>query len=82
MIQINVYCAALEKSYDFKADETVELSKVAYDMAEMVSYREHLPLISGESDFVLCDISRQKILDPADTLVSSGICSGDRLMLL
>lgn len=82
MIIVNVRFAEMNKSYDFKVDETQPIYVVTDEMVEMIAEKEHLTLARKKGTFLLCDQKQMKVLDANTTLADNQIMYGDDLFLV
>lgn len=81
MILVEVYVAELNRSYDFKLDETVAVEQVIEDMVGMISQKEYLSQSSQAGRFLLCSREKGRVLPLNSTLSAEGITSGSSLLL-
>ncbi|MBQ4528380.1 MAG: hypothetical protein II998_09940 [Clostridia bacterium] len=82
MIIVDIAVEALDKTYDFKLDEEVTISKLIDDICEMLSQKEKCPSASDTEKLILCKASTGEILPHNLDLRSCKVVSGDSLMLI
>ncbi len=82
MIIVDISVEAFDKTYDFKLDDNVSVSKIIEDICEMLARKEKCAPVKKSGDLILCETANGSILPPGMTLTECGIVSGDRLMLI
>ena len=82
MIIVDISVEAFDKTYDFKLDDNVSVSKIIEDICEMLARKEKCAPAQKSGDLILCEASSGRILPQGMTLAECGIVSGDRLMLI
>lgn len=82
MIIVDIIVESLDKTFDFKLDENVIISKIIEDICEVLSQREKCKPAESTEMLILCKYSSGYILPHNMTLRDCGIVSGDKLMLV
>lgn len=82
MIIVDIFVPALDKTYDFKLDESEYLYVLAEEMAEMISRKEQNYIEGDIKKVVLCEQSTRRVLPLDKTLKELGIHTGDRLIFV
>ncbi|MDO4634028.1 MAG: EsaB/YukD family protein [Eubacteriales bacterium] len=82
MILVDIYIAALDRSYDFQVDETVPTENVTLEIAEMVENITRTGKKVDGTGFLLCSMDRNKIFSGKLSLQENGVINGSHLMLV
>jgi len=82
MVTVEVHFPALNRSYEFSLSETMPISVLIDEMAEMISQSERLPQAENKASFILCDATENKILKSSETLAQYGIKTAAKLILV
>lgn len=82
MILVDIYVPLMERTYDFRVDETAKIDILVAELAEMICQKEHWPRPENAKQIVLCDLDTHQIFPEGATLEGMGVSSGHRLMLL
>lgn len=82
MILVDIYVPVLDKTYNFRLDETARVEDVTEEIAEVICQREQITLLGSADDLLLSQTSSHHIMAASATLAGSGIGSGDVLTLL
>ncbi|MCD8361611.1 MAG: EsaB/YukD family protein [Lachnospiraceae bacterium] len=82
MILVEVCYRVLNRTYDFRVDETVPIGELVSQMVRSISQSERIPLAEDYGLFMLGDQSKREIFHPSSTLAENGVRSGATLFLL
>ena len=82
MILVDIYVPALDKTYDFQVDETVQTEKLIMEIAEMIENDVKSGKKIEAEKLLLCSFDQEKILHKHGSLQSYGIRNGSRLLLV
>lgn len=82
MILVDIKVPSVEKEYDFKLDENIEIANIVCEISEIISRKEHCMAVGNQEELMLCDMNNNIILQMDKTLAESNIHTGDRLMLI
>ena len=82
MILVDVYVPLMEKTYDFRVDDTARISDLIDELCEMICQKERWPKLDSTRRMILCDFDSSQIFPGEATLAGMGITGGHRLMLL
>lgn len=82
MILVDVYIPSVDDSYDFMLDENVPVEQLITEISEMVSKKVQGKMLAGGTEFMMCSMDKNEVLDRNQTLYVSGIRDGSRLMLV
>ena len=82
MILVDIYVPSIDKCYDFQLNEEAKIETVIEEISEMVGQKERSSVVGDVSKLTLCDKRKRLILDGKATLASSGIVTGDSLILV
>lgn len=82
MILVDVYIPSVDDNFDFMLDENTEIKKIVLEISEMISKKVKSSTISKSEEFFLYHMDRELLLDKNQTLHSSGVTDGCRLMLV
>ncbi|MCD7884782.1 MAG: EsaB/YukD family protein [Lachnospiraceae bacterium] len=82
MILTDIYIPSMDQSFDFQLDETVPVSSLIIEIAEMIGNKVKSGKQYRAEDFLLCSMDQEVILKKTETLASCGIKNGSRLMLV
>ncbi|MCD8103781.1 MAG: EsaB/YukD family protein [Lachnospiraceae bacterium] len=82
MILTDIYIPSMDQSFDFQVDETVPVNSLIIEIAEMIGNEVKSGKQYRAEEFLLCSMDQGVILKKTETLASSGIKNGSRLMLV
>lgn len=82
MIVVDMEIEAMDRTYDFKLDESVPISKIIDDICELVAQKEKCASAKQPEKLVLCNKSTGQILPQDMSLKACGVISGEKLMLI
>ena len=82
MILVDVYIPAIDEVLDFELDEHAKVQELMREMTEMLVRRTKSKNVEPVENFLLYDKETGTALRSGASMHSSGIRSGDRLMLV
>ena len=80
MILVDVYVPSLNRTYDFRLDETVGIDLIIDEISDMISQKEHCRIVGDRGKLFLASRTDKKILPYGSTLASCGVTTGDSLI--
>ena len=81
MILVDVYVPSVDATYDLELDENVEISDVIDKISDMLCAYLNMER-KDEKKFMLCSLSKKKILNGHSTLSANDIRNGDKFLLV
>lgn len=82
MILVDLEVPSMRKSYQFSLEENCLIETLIEEIAEMISQKEHCPLMQTSDELELYSRDKKCALFRNKTLAQLGICEADELILL
>ena len=82
MILVDIYVPSVDIEYNFQLDETICISTIIEEIAEMIAHKEQSTLSGDPSELILCYPETKEILPATATLWQCQIRTGSRLILV
>ncbi len=82
MIMVDVYVPAMDREYDFRLNQDVEICRIIEEISEMIAGKEHSEIVGNREELMLCDRRNGRILDRNKTLSTCQIQTGSSLLLV
>ncbi len=82
MITVDVYVPSLDNTFDFVLDENCPVSRIIEEMTEIISRQTGSSAAGNRDTFFLYKMQGELLLNGDDTLFSSGVRDGHRLLLV
>ena len=81
MLMLEIYAGAVDRSFDFQVDESVNTGDAIVTFSNMIAKKCGMKAGSDASGMALYDPSGKKELDKACSLKDNGVVNGTRLIL-
>ncbi len=82
MILVDIYVPAVGNVYDFQLEEEERISTIIEEIAELIGQKEHCQIAGDIDRLMLCFRKNNIILSKNLTLATSGVQTGDSLILV
>ncbi len=82
MINVDIYIAALNQSYEVQVEENTSIESLIMEISDMIAVQTKSGNHIETGKFMLCSMDRDQVLEKARSLNSYQIRNGARLMLV
>lgn len=82
MITVDLYVPIIYQNYNFQLSESAEIALLIEEISEMISFKEHSPIVGDINKLLLCDKINGRVLEKNRTLSECGITTGSSLILV
>ena len=82
MILVDIFVPSIDMNYDFQLNDTVPVSQVIEEIAQMIEQKEHMKVMGDIRNLMLCNRYTNEILNPGISLRENEVKSGYSLMLV
>lgn len=81
MIIVDVFVPAVDKTYNFSLNESVDIESVIMEVIEMIEQKERVVIVGNRNELFFFDKERKHQLPKSNTLNECFIKTGDTLIL-
>lgn len=82
MVLVDVFVPSVDMTYDFRLNETIPVSAVIEEIAEMVGQKEQTKVVGKTSELQLYEKQTKRLLMKNKTLDECGVIQGNTLILV
>ena len=82
MVLVDIYVPAVDKTYDFRLEESSPVRVIIEEIVEMIGQMERTSVVGNVKSLLLCDRRRELVLPKKATLHECGIYNGSSLLLV
>lgn len=82
MVLVDVFVPSVDRTYDFRLNESIPVSAVIDEIAEMVGQKEQTKVVGKTNELQLYEKQTKRLLAKNKTLDECGVIQGNTLILV